>query len=54
MPAAAATLVLLALLSAPTRQSRLDESRHNFFGPGHPSPDPAMDGVKTIYQPPNP
>jgi predicted CXXCH cytochrome family protein len=51
MPAAAATLVLLALLSAPTRQSRLDESRHNFFGAGHPSPDPAMDLCQFCHVP---
>jgi len=50
MPAAAA-LVLLAALSAPTRQSRLDESRHNFFGAGHPSPDPTMDLCQFCHVP---
>jgi predicted CXXCH cytochrome family protein len=51
MPAAASSLLLLAALAAPAHQSRLDASRHNFFGPGNASPDPTMDLCQFCHVP---
>ncbi len=51
MPAAAMSLLLLVGLLEPTRESRLDASRHNFFGPGNPSPDPTMDLCQFCHVP---
>ena len=43
MHAASATLLVLAAVATSARESRLDASKHNFFGPGNSSPGPAMD-----------
>lgn len=53
MPAVAASLLLLLVPAAlaPGRQSRLDASRHNFFGPGKRSPDPTMDLCQFCHVP---
>lgn len=56
MSPAVLTLVLLAAAAAapplaPARQSRIDASRHNFFGPGHPSPDASMDLCQFCHVP---
>jgi predicted CXXCH cytochrome family protein len=51
MTAAAASLLLLAAAAAPARQSRLDASKHNFFGPGNPSPDASMDLCQFCHVP---
>ena len=52
MIAAAPTLLLLAALSAAsTRESRLDGSKHNFFGTGNAAPDAAMDLCQFCHVP---
>ncbi len=51
MPTSAASLLLLVALAAPTRESRLDASRHNFFGAGNPSPDPSLDLCQFCHVP---
>lgn len=51
MAPAAASLLLLAALAGPTRESRLDASRHNFFGPGNGAPDGTMDLCQFCHVP---
>jgi predicted CXXCH cytochrome family protein len=50
-PAAASLLLLAALAAPPSRQSRIDASKHNFFGPGHPSPSELMDLCQFCHVP---
>jgi predicted CXXCH cytochrome family protein len=50
LPAASA-LVLLALGAASSRESRLDASKHNFFGPGNAAPDATMDLCQFCHVP---
>ncbi len=50
MRVAAASLLMLAAAAAP-RESRLDASKHNFFGPGNPSPSPTMDLCQFCHVP---
>lgn len=51
MPALSMSLLLLVALLAPTRESRLDASRHNFFGAGVPSPEPGLDLCQFCHVP---
>jgi len=50
MHVAAASLLLLAAV-APARESRLDASKHNFFGAGNPSPVAGMDLCQFCHVP---
>src|SRR5512143_3865188 len=50
MPAAAAA-VLAALLAAASRESRLDASKHNFFGAGARAPDASIDLCQFCHVP---
>jgi predicted CXXCH cytochrome family protein len=49
--AATASLLLLALAAPPDRQSRLDGSKHNFFGPGSLAPDAGIDLCQFCHVP---
>jgi predicted CXXCH cytochrome family protein len=52
MGTAAFTLVLLAtLVVAPARESRLDGTKHNFFGTGKAAPDATMDLCQFCHVP---
>jgi len=49
--AAAASLLLLLAAAPEARPSRLDASRHNFYGPGSPAPDGAPDLCQFCHVP---
>ncbi|MBI5070474.1 MAG: cytochrome c3 family protein [Deltaproteobacteria bacterium] len=49
--AASALALLLAAELAPARLSRLDGSRHNFFGAGHPAPSADLDLCQFCHVP---
>ena len=51
MHAAAFSLLVFAALSAAGRESRLDDSKHNFFGAGNASPSPTMDLCQFCHVP---
>ncbi|HET6923419.1 MAG TPA: cytochrome c3 family protein [Anaeromyxobacteraceae bacterium] len=51
MIAPAAALLLACAALAPGRQSRLDASKHNFFGAGNRSPGPGMDLCQFCHVP---
>lgn len=51
MPAPAASLLALLLAATSARESRIDASKHNFFGPGAAAPDATIDLCQFCHVP---